>query len=182
MKIAKKSMQGLSLIEVLVTVVILSLGILGTSALQITALKGTDSAHYRTVATFMANEMAERIRMNLAGVQLGAYETDPAVPITCNQLSSDTLNCNGDACTASQLATFDKTQVVCGHTRKTGTSWKSAKKSGVENTLPNGSLAISCGSVSCGSNVDHVITVSWNERADNSDLSVTANVILEISP
>ncbi len=183
MRVTKKSMQGLSMVEVLVTTVILALGILGTSALQITALKGTDSAHYRTVATFLANEMAERIRMNQAGVELGGYETDQDNPIACDNISADTLDCNSTSCTASQLTLFDQTQLTCGHVNRTGSSWQTAIKGGVINSLPNGSIVISCGEDACGADVDHIITVAWSERADKEGQVIAASsVVLEITP
>ena len=183
MRATKKSMQGLTMIEVLVTTVILALGILGTSALQITALKGTDSAHYRTVATFIANEMATRIRMNQEGVRLGGYETNPDVPIDCSNLPTATLNCNTVSCDPSQLALFDQTQLTCGHVRLTGSSLNTYRKGGVEESLPDGSLTISCGASSCGAGIDHIITVAWLERADNEEQTVThSNIVLEITP
>ena len=183
MRATKKAMQGLSMIEVLVTVVILALGILGTSALQITALKGTDAAHYRTVATFLANEMAERIRMNTTGVELGGYETDLDNPIVCDNISSDTLDCNSTSCTASQLPLFDQTQLTCGHVNRTGSSWQTAIKGGAINSLPNGSIVVSCGEDGCGADTDHIITVAWTERADREEQVVAASsVVLEITP
>ncbi len=184
MRVIKKSIQGLSMIEVLVTTFILSFGILGTSALQIMALKGTDSAHYRTVATMLSNEMAERIRTNLAGVSSGDYATDPQNPLSCSGSFATFPNCTNlaEACTASQLAEFDKFQVTCGYLFGWG-SYVFAKSGGVKNTLPNGSLDISCGATPCGPNIDHTITVAWVERADTANQAIASStVVLTITP
>ena len=179
------------MIEVLVTTVILALGILGTSALQIMGLKGTDAAHYRTVATFMANEMAERIRMNppiddpVTGDKNDMYETDTAQAISCSPIASGTVDCNETSCDAPQLAIFDLTQLTCGHvtTTTTTTDWNNAGKTGVTNTLPSGSLSIDCGVGGCGENIDHKITIAWSERADTATQSViTSNIVITITP
>ncbi len=189
----KRASSGFSMLEVLVTTVILALGILGTSALQIMGLKGTDAAHYRTVATFIANDMAERIRMNPEGVTSGDYETDTDNPISCSPIATNTLDCNTDACTPSQLAIFDQTQITCGHVTKTTTidgwsnslknNWGKAGKAGITNSLPRGSLTIDCGGASCGAGVNHIITVTWNERADTAEQSIiNSNIVLSITP
>lgn len=190
----KRGCSGFSMIEVLVTTVILALGILGTSALQIMGLKGTDAAHYRTVATFIANDMAERIRMNPpidpdAGAKNDMYETDTA--ISCNPIATE--DCNEGACTAMQLAVFDQTQLTCGHATEATTidnlsteqrnNWNNARKSGVRNSLPNGSLTIDCGAGGCGEGIDHHITIAWTERADTAEQSTTtSNIVITITP
>ena len=191
MTYSKRSCSGFSMIEVLVTTVILALGILGTSALQIMGLKGTDAAHYRTVATYLANDMAERIRMNppiddpVTGDKNDMYETDTSQPISCSPIASGTMDCNETSCDASQLAIFDLTQLTCGHVTTTSTTanWDKAGKTGVTNSLPSGSLSIDCGVGGCGENIDHKITIAWSERADTANQNViTSNIVITITP
>ena len=57
-------MQGFSLIEVLVAVLILSLGLLGVASLQIVSLRSTQDAYYRSIATVQLTAMIERLRAN----------------------------------------------------------------------------------------------------------------------
>ncbi len=63
---------GVSLLEVLIAVLVLSVGLLGIAGLQTANVRNTQSAHQRTVAVLLAASMAERIRANptasLAGV------------------------------------------------------------------------------------------------------------------
>jgi type IV pilus assembly protein PilV len=56
---------GLSMIEVLVAIVIISLGLLGMAGLQASSLRTSQSAFYRAQAAQFANDMAERMRANL---------------------------------------------------------------------------------------------------------------------
>jgi len=57
--------RGLSMIEVLVAIVIISLGLLGMAGLQASSLRGSQSAVYRAQAVQFAADMAERMRANL---------------------------------------------------------------------------------------------------------------------
>lgn len=54
--------RGLSLLEVLIAVLVLSIGMLGVAAMQTTNIKNSQSAHLRSVAVVLAAGMAERIR------------------------------------------------------------------------------------------------------------------------
>ena len=60
------------MIEVLVATVILSGGLLGAAAVQLNALKHTDSALMTTQASFIAYDMLDRIRANPAADYAGA--------------------------------------------------------------------------------------------------------------
>jgi len=72
---------GFSLLEVLVTLVVLSLGVLGVAGLQNVALKNAHSALLRAQAAQYAYDMADRMRVNRAAAAGGAYNRalgDPA--------------------------------------------------------------------------------------------------------
>lgn len=57
--------RGLSLLEVLVAIVILSLGLLGMAGLQAASLRTSQGSFYRAQAAQYADDMAERMRANL---------------------------------------------------------------------------------------------------------------------
>lgn len=65
---------GFSMIEVLVTIVLISFGLLGVAAMQLTALKNTHSAEYRTQATVLAYDIIERTRANRKALAAGSYD------------------------------------------------------------------------------------------------------------
>ena len=54
--------DGMTLIEVLVALLVLSVGLLGAAAVQLNALKYTDSSLMTTQASFIAYDMLDRIR------------------------------------------------------------------------------------------------------------------------
>lgn len=61
---SKGLQQGMTLIEVLVALLILTVGLLGAAAVQINALKYTDSSRMTSQASFIAYDMMDRIRAN----------------------------------------------------------------------------------------------------------------------
>jgi type IV pilus assembly protein PilV len=61
----------MTLIEVLVSVLILAIGLLGAAAIQLNALKYTDSAAMTSQASFIAYDMMDRIRANVDGNAAG---------------------------------------------------------------------------------------------------------------
>lgn len=61
---SKGAQEGMTLIEVLVALLILTVGLLGAAAIQLNALKYTDSARMTTQASFIAYDMMDRIRAN----------------------------------------------------------------------------------------------------------------------
>ncbi len=67
------SQQGVSLIEVLVAVVILSIGLLGLAGLQAGGMRVGQGAMYRGLAAQYAYDMADRMRANMAAAKAGSY-------------------------------------------------------------------------------------------------------------
>ena len=65
MKTIKKSVGGFTLLEVLVAILVLSFGLLGISGLLLATVQNNTIAAQRTTATFLAQDMADRIRGNV---------------------------------------------------------------------------------------------------------------------
>lgn len=74
--------RGASLLEVLIAVVVLSLGLLGMAGLQMTSLRNNQSAMERSMAVFASYSIADAIRVDRASAQSGAFDlaldADPA--------------------------------------------------------------------------------------------------------
>jgi type IV pilus assembly protein PilV len=94
-----RKMSGSTLIEVLISLLILAIGLLGMAGLQTVSLRNTQSAYLRTQATILSGDIVERIRANLQGVESSNYDNiaGQLVP-ACNTLAG---------CGAAQLATND---------------------------------------------------------------------------
>ncbi len=135
----KRTQQGITLLEVLITLVIFSIGLMGSASMQITGLRLNQSAHLRTMAVVQAYDLADRIRANRAGVEAGAYDSIVSKP-------SDP-GCASTYCSPSEIAQFDAYE------------WNSAN----ENVLPLG-----MGSVQrdVGSDVFRIRVMWQDERND----------------
>ena len=89
--------QGFTLLEVLISGIILVIATLGIGMLQINAQRATLNAQYTTSATMLASDLAERMRANHAGRAIYiANLSNPA-----NQ------NCENTSCTSVEMANFD---------------------------------------------------------------------------
>lgn len=73
--------RGVTLVEILVTVVIISVGLLGVAALHTLSLKHGQDAHVRSQATAMATDIIDRMRANPENARNDRYNIamgDPA--------------------------------------------------------------------------------------------------------
>lgn len=66
--------SGMSLIEVLVALLILSIGLLGIAGLQLNSLRANTGSYWQSQATWLAYDMSDRIRANPVGTGLGHYD------------------------------------------------------------------------------------------------------------
>ena len=123
-----KYQKGVSLIEILVTTLILGIGLLGVAALQISGVSSNLEGFYTSQATALAEELATRMRSSKVvtmiptsngrtnipfGTYLNSYLLD-ANPVDCPNLPT---NCRSDGgvpavCNLQTLATFDL-QDIC---------------------------------------------------------------------
>lgn len=95
--------SGFSLIEVLVALLVLSIGLLGVAALQTIGLKFTHESYQRTQAVLQGYDIIDRIRANAAAKNAGSYNNIPL-----GNIPSVTVDCTaGSGCTPAELATYD---------------------------------------------------------------------------
>ena len=72
--VSRRAQRGMTLVEVLVTAVLISVGLLGVAALQLTSLKANKESYVRSQAAMLAADMLDRMRANQAGVLAGDYD------------------------------------------------------------------------------------------------------------
>ncbi len=161
MKRTPNTNRGFSLIEILVSLVVLSIGLMGLAGLQIAGLKGTNDAHYRTQASLLMMDLADRMRANQVGVAEGKYRTSS----TINCANPPAKQCDSESCEGDELALFDRYTITCG----------------IKKLLPQSQLTINCAADDCQAsdlgldtqlNKTHKIIVSWKEaKTSKEDLS-----------
>ena len=98
-----KNQNGFSMIEILVTILVLSFGLLGMAALVTTGMRSNNVSHYRTIATQQTLDIVDRMRANLAGVRAGNYDNlMPGIPAG--------NDCSAVECDVAEMATYDNTE------------------------------------------------------------------------
>ena len=105
------SAGGFSLIEVLVAVLVMGIGVLGVTALQLVSLQNNRAALVRAEAVQLAYDMMDRIRANPEGAPpgaayggLGIGDPPPNPPGSY---------CMTAACTPAQMVAFDQAMWKC---------------------------------------------------------------------
>ncbi len=102
---SKHAQDGMTLIEVLVALLILSVGLLGAAAFQLNALKYTDSARMTSQASFIAYDMMDRIRANSAADYTVSPPTSGNLNVARDQdlydFTSNIVNFGGPTATGS---------------------------------------------------------------------------------
>lgn len=83
----KNQACGFSLLEVLISVLILSIGLLGLAALQASSLKANHGAYQKSQATYLAYDIVDRMRANRPEAINGTYN----LLLTDTGLSGSTL-------------------------------------------------------------------------------------------
>jgi type IV pilus assembly protein PilV len=139
---ARTGMRGFSLLEVLITMALSALALLGAAMLTIHAMKFNHSGRYRTQAVVLSSDIAERIEANKDGATAGSYALPAGTTVT------STKNCAVNACTATELAVNDLSQ------------WAAM----VAAALPGGTSQIA--QSVAGNPTTYQIVVSWVDRRD----------------
>lgn len=94
-----RSQEGFTLLEVLVAVLVLSIGLIGLAGLQVSGIKVGRDAYFESQAEILTSSISDRMRANLDGVTAGNYNAGA---------SSVTAACRtSSGCTAAQLAADD---------------------------------------------------------------------------
>lgn len=156
-----RQQHGMSLIEVMIAVFIMASGLLGLAALQSRSLVFAQSSFYRSVATDLAADLADRIRANRPPF-LALNDETPAVRPAELLAAPDFGTCtqDGDNAPTGCPATF---RVVADMT-----DWNTA----VRSQLVNGRWTLV--SVAAGQGFRYTLTLTWfDDRGNNQDASYT---------
>ncbi|MEM9386113.1 MAG: type IV pilus modification protein PilV [Pseudomonadota bacterium] len=150
--------QGFSLIEVLVALLVMSVGLLTVAALQVFSLQVEAQALNGTRATLLAADIVDRIRANPAGApdyELGLGAGAPPTEEVC----ADTPTADVTApCNAQTLAAYDLW------------AWRQAMTAGNPLSVPQGDGSIE---YLPGTPDAHRITVQWRENNETKTYTIT---------
>jgi type IV pilus assembly protein PilV len=104
----RTNQQGAALIEALVSILIMSLGLLGIAGIQLNAIAYQKSSWSTHRVAEITNDFAERIRSNPAGVLAGRYVySDPYSTAKSATFTSNNCRTTINACSGAQIAADD---------------------------------------------------------------------------
>jgi len=105
----RKHSRGVSLIELLVAVLVMGIGVLGITGLQLVSLQNNRSALMRAEAVQLAYDMMDRVRANPTGTPLGlpysGFDLTDAPPAI--------TDCYANNCSEADMVTFDQAVWKC---------------------------------------------------------------------
>jgi type IV pilus assembly protein PilV len=144
--------RGFTLLEVLVALIVLSIGLLGLTGLQTAGLRNNHSAFMRSQAVAFAYDALDRMRGNRDQAILG-----PASAYNTNFTSSvSTINCASN-CTSLQVAQYDLAE------------WKDEVA-----RLPTGQ-----GQISIDADNKATVSVRWaDNRGGSTPLTISVEALL----
>ncbi len=135
--------HGFSMLEVLITLVIIATALLGTAGLQMYALRVGQSGQFRTQAVFLASDIAERMEANKTAAVAGNYAVAAA-----SSPSAAATDCATSACDIATLASWDISE------------WENAI---IAVGLPQASWQIA--QTTTGNPSTYTIVISWSDRS-----------------
>lgn len=100
MKVNVYRERGATMVEILITVLVVAVGLLGLANMQLASLRASHSAQMRSIVTQLTYDIGDRMRANLAARASYLNVGAPAAAVDCSTAP----------CTSDQLAAYDLTQ------------------------------------------------------------------------
>ena len=162
------------MIEVLVAVLIFSIGVLGYAAIQTRGLKESFDNGQRTTAVWQVQELIDRIQVNADQVNFYinnisgfSLTTDCGAPA---QYCATTSSSAAQSCSSEQLASFDIWDTLCNLPTET------TDGTGASEELIDVVFELDCaaGANPCPANADLILTYIWISKAAQDDERIAA--------
>jgi type IV pilus assembly protein PilV len=184
MKIMPLQLRGLSLIEVLVTIAITSIGLMGLLSLQMQSLRATSDTGNRGQAQMVLNDLQNRIHANKDAssnyVTSGSNVCIPKIGAAAAKvLSIPTKKCasyhtgstlvpSAIDCTGAELAEWDLYEISCGSPKADDFQGNAIAY------LPSAQITITCTVLPCVDGKALNLSLEWRARVDNETITGAA--------
>lgn len=157
------SQRGFSLLEVLVALVVLSIGLMGIASMQVVGLQFNQQAITSTRAIELAADMADRIRANVGDTPIGALREQYAVNFDA-PAPNPALRCADSAGASVTIATCDKIALAAFDIWQ----WKTALQANSGSGLADGAGAVTHDFDANRFVSTYTIDVRWSERGEQT--------------
>jgi type IV pilus assembly protein PilV len=148
-----KQQSGFSLVEVLIALVIMSVGMLGIATLFVQSMQAGRTSMFRHHAVTLAGDVADRIRANpRAGIAYQGQAADSGCVATGN-------DCNAAEMAANDIFLWDQQ---------------------VADSLPNGDITVTFDDTV--SPPAYTIRVDWDEPGEDPNSPLNYQIIVPVNP
>ena len=153
---AARTQSGIGLIEILIAVVLISIGFLAGARMQVEGMRFSQSAYYRSQAYFMANDIIDRMRANLEGVRNGSYDSQTTVATSVKP------DCFVTSCDAADIAQRDLAE------------WSDYifPSANAIAALPSSDTVTAQGSITRDTNGQYTVSLIWADSDGSDSLDV----------
>ena len=167
-----KQQQGMSLIEVMVSVAILASGLLGLAALQSRSIVMNQSANYRSIAADLAADLADRVRANRSPY----FAMDGNVLQADLPLPPNFANCPQNTSTPDSAPTCT---AVSGHQSYLVATEMSEWNTNLRRQLPNGRYTLVQVAASSAAFYRYTLTITWADDRGSANPDTSYVTVIE---
>ena len=170
--------RGFTLVEALVSVLIMSIGLLGVAALQTRSLGSTNTSSKRSQAILLAGDLADRMRANRVAADPTAgshYANIGAADNACRAVHYNHTH-NAAVCTAVQLAADD----LADWNAQIAALLPSGSGVVCLDSTPNDGTVAAPGCDGAGSSF--AIKIFWTEKSDNRTAAQPLRFSIAVRP
>ncbi len=160
---------GVGLLEILLTVVLISVAFLASARMQLSSIQNSQNAYYQSQAFLLVNDIIDRMRANIDGVVAGHYNTASTSPEVADP------QCATKICTIREQAVqdlFDWSAYL----------YNLHEVDGFVALLPSSESTMASGQILALADGTYTVQMVWAEvvRGDSLAQSVSMNFALEL--
>lgn len=160
MSLRVKQDSGVALLEVLITLLVLAIGMMGIASMLFFAHKASSSSYIKQQAIQSAYNIIDRMRANRDAAINGSYNVSNIVSSgNVSVPSAPSADCSTSSCSPTQLAAYD--------------TWYWQAKDLTQ--LPGGCGSIATAPAATGGNTAVTVTVQWDDSPTQNLLGATSS-------
>jgi len=154
----KQTHHGFTLIEVMIAMLVLSLGLLGIASTLIAALHSSTSNYLEQQAVQSSYDILDRMRSNFTAASIAGTSNPYIAALSAPSTTAPAPDCTAASCSANQMAAYDVWQ------------WQTT----IKNSLPSGLGSVAVTPIGLTPQTAQVtIKITWSDQPAQSTFNPT---------
>lgn len=154
--------RGVTMIEVLIALLVLSIGLIGVAALQTSGVQATYLSYQYMQAANLTQSLAERMRGNRRGM----VDSNSYFLVAGNEPPAPTVNCANASCGFNDQAKWD---LAAWYSSINDEADYTTIPDAPKGTLPNAQASVACIDDPCTDDSIRMITIYWDATRQGAD-------------